>query len=254
MSPDLESLFAELDTGERGFLVGLFSVPAVERPGVVAALAAPEAIRCGRVLSALERLPRPERAEILARLAREVVTVFPPGIEHVHPSWLRERLTRESPPVLHLLAEQPSCPTALREVVQAILSDLPSPTPSASPTSPSPSPSSSPPGADLAVSEGAAAELCAAALSDIVPTPLSASADGAAMSPARLGLRLVSLDAKALARELRNSGGSRALGRRLRTEEDTDPPILAVAQRLPLDQGRELLDGAGLPLPTSFTD
>lgn len=240
VAPDLESLFAELDAGERGFLVGLFSVAAAERAGVVAALAPPEAIRCGRVLSALELLPRPDRAEVLARLAREVVAVFPAGVQHVHASWLQERLVRESPPVLQLLADNPSCPPPLRNLVHAILSDAPS------------SSSSSPP--DLAFSDRAAAELCGAALSDIVPTPSSTREGGAATVPTRLALRLVALDPKVFARELRSFGGPRALGRRLRAEEDTDSPIIAVAQRLPIDQGRELLDGAGIPLPMSFID
>ena len=56
--------------------------------------------RCAQAVETLAAESRPVRAAALAALIALVRAPVPAGVERIHPDWLRERLDRETPPVI----------------------------------------------------------------------------------------------------------------------------------------------------------
>ena len=100
-----------LDAGEAGLALD----------AAIASVTGPEAESCRRALAALAVLPRDQRARRLTQLLGRVSAPVPPGIERVHPGWLRAALEGEASEILLAITAglPPEVAGVAREIVAA---------------------------------------------------------------------------------------------------------------------------------------
>jgi len=122
---------ALLDVPEvaRGIAVGLSLLTPEDAAHGEATLPASARDAYGPLASKLASLSQVERAGLLARWARAVFRLFPPGLQRVHPSWLHAALASEPPCIRRAVYSVAPAPVQalLRE---AGLFDAPPPGPS----------------------------------------------------------------------------------------------------------------------------
>ena len=105
-SPSAEAIFGQLTVEMRGFVLGatLLGLDEAGPPH----LAARAAEACAAAIAALARMSRAGKSARLGQLARELGSSFPPGLELVHESWIREALAAEPSDLLaNLVAGAP---------------------------------------------------------------------------------------------------------------------------------------------------
>ena len=114
----MHSAVAALPFEEKGLVLGalLARMPAEV---VGARFSGPTAARCRAALEALGAESRPARAATMAGLMALLRAPWPAGLERVHPDWLRERLDRQTSPVIQALLE--ALPAEVRRVGEEIL-------------------------------------------------------------------------------------------------------------------------------------
>lgn len=257
----LALLVADLDAGERGFVLGRLSTMRGE--GVVAEspLAGEAGRRCAEAMERIEALPRTERLRLMNALAGEALAPFPAGLEHVHPDTLRALLAEESAATIRLLAAGADAPAVLRETAEQVLAER-----AVGPGEADPTCVDEPPVAQNGDGDGerpALEEIRRAVLAPVIPVPVRPSA---AVAPERLGLALAALDGPQLLDQLTRAGlkisgappaegtggdpsveslrrrGASALGSLLRTDDPAQVEVMA--QRLPADLAQRLRAGA----------
>jgi hypothetical protein len=103
-----------LSPAEQGFVVGV--ALAGGGPASAARLAGLGAARCGEALRALDSAAPEARAAALSRLGPPPL---PPGIERVHPGWIRRALEGERSAIVRAVGA--SMPAAIAEVASEIL-------------------------------------------------------------------------------------------------------------------------------------
>lgn len=118
----LPVLLAELDAGERGFVLGRLATVGPNDDLSDAVLAGAAGRRCAAVLAHVAALPRPERMHLLDVLGREGLDPIPAGTEHLHPDALRPLLQRESSATLAFFTAD-DVPPVLRETALAVLAE-----------------------------------------------------------------------------------------------------------------------------------
>lgn len=264
-SPDraaaLALLVADLDAGERGFVLGRLSTMRGmrgESDGADCPLAGAAGRRCAEAMERIEALPRPDRFRLMNGLAREALAPIPAGTEHVHPDTLRALLEAESTATIRLLVAPvgPNTPPALLAAAATILAER-----GVEPDQP-----------DAASADGSAAaaggnaavdEIRRAVLAPLIPVPVRPPGAG---TPARMGLAWTALDGPQLLGQLTRTGmkvsgarpadgagggpsleslrrmGASALGAMLATDDPSQ--VEAIAQRLPADLAQRLRAGA----------
>jgi|GEM_PF-2879855 len=232
MQTPADAALASLDAVERGFVLGALLLGAAEDAGLTAPLLPPSRERCAAALAALAALPRAERIRLTGAMARDAMAPLPAGIEAVHPEQLAAALAGESPATVALVAR--GAPRALRAALLEAGGGQPDPEATGDALA-------------SALESGAldpsmVTELQRAALAPIVALP--PRGDGPSERPA---LAMAHLGTPALLVEAAE-GGAAALGRRLSNAEGdglgTAELLLALAQRLPPNLGRALLEAA----------
>jgi hypothetical protein len=240
--------------------------------------------RCASALAELLAATKPERASALAALLALVAVPVPAGIERCHPGWLRERFERESSAVVHLVAAglPPEVAKLAAEVVDARREPAPATAPHVDaaaaaqlkrtvfaglvPLSGPGAPVSTrardllalEPAALIAAVERAGAELLGTSLRGASGATVARAAAALAEPLARVmvaaAARTGSPEARDHARGLVAAAGQPAagdvawaLGARAIADELHDEPssMQALAQRLPPERGRRLLQAAG---------
>jgi hypothetical protein len=106
-----------LTLAERGFVLGLALAGAP--PAAGARLGDGRGEACRRALEGLASAPAEARAQAVAELAAEVRDPFPPGIDRVHPGWIRRLLEGEATAVVRAVAA--GAPPAVARVADEIL-------------------------------------------------------------------------------------------------------------------------------------
>jgi flagellar biosynthesis/type III secretory pathway protein FliH len=234
-APDADpaAAFDQLSAGVRGLVLGLVLGGAHARdPAAADRLRGADGAACRAALDALGALPRDERARCLARLARAASAVPPPGIERVHPGWLRAALEREATPILLAIADglPPAVGAVVAEIVEA-RGHTHAPARDDAPSLRRPA----------AVDAGTLGELRRALFAPFVAMPDAAAAAAPGASPA---CRLASLGADELAGEIGRLGAEQ-LGASL---HGAPPAVVArAAARLGEPAARIVLEAARAP-------
>jgi hypothetical protein len=273
---------AALPLEEKGFVLAtmLARTPADEARS---RLGGEAGARCAAAVATLAGAPRAERASALAALIALVRAPVPAGLERIHPGWLRERFERESSAVIRAVV--PGLPPEVTRVAEQVLeargeaAGTPERRATAEPQLQRIVFAALVPMTGPGAASGARArELLAlgpehlvAAIERAGAATLGASlrgSDGAtvARAAAALGETLAAVVVEAAARQTTEATRARArdivasvgrpaaseaaweLGARaVAAELDGDTAaIAAVAQRLPPERGRRLLQAAGL--------
>ena len=232
MPTPADAPLASLDAVERGFVLGALLLGTADDAGVTAPLPPPSRERCAAALAALAALPRAERIRLTGAMARDAMAPLPAGIEAVHPEQLAAALAGESTATVSLVAR--GAPRALRAALLQAGGAEHDPE---------------------ATGDLMAGALEAGALDPSLVTELqrAALAPIAALPPRgdgpiqRRALALLHQGPVALLAEAAE-GGAALLGRRLSEDEGeglgTADVLLALAQRLPPNLGRVLLEAA----------
>jgi hypothetical protein len=273
---------AALPLEEKGFVLAMMlaRTPADEAGS---RLGGEAGARCAAAVATLGGAPRAERASALAALMALVRAPVPAGLDRIHPGWLRERFERESSAVIRAVV--PGLPPEVTRVAEAVLEargeDAGARTRNATPEPqlqrivfaglvPMTGPGA-PSGARARALLALGPEPLVAAIERAGAATLGASLRGAggatvARAAATFGETLAAVVVEAAARQDTEAARDRAraivasagrpaasetawaLGARaVAAELDGDTAaIAALAQRLPPERGRRLLQAAGL--------
>ena len=191
----LSRLLAELDAGERGFVLGRLATAGAGGDLTDAVVAGVAGRRCAAVLERVANLPRAERLRLMDALGRDGLGPVPAGTEHLHPDALRPLLEPESSATLGFFLND-GLPPVLRATAAAVLAERPA---EEAPVEP-------------AGSGAAAQEVRRAVLAVVIPVSARPSSAGPNQRP---GLVLAALQPESLLSEL-TAAGAELLGISLR--------------------------------------
>jgi len=247
---------AALSLDEKGFVLGA-ALGAVSAEVASAQLGGAAGARCAAALGALAAGPKPARVAAIAELIALVRAPVPAGIERIDAGWLRERLLPQTAPTIRAVVAP--LPEAVRAVAEEILNAR----------------VDEPDGPDLECDADGLADLQRAVFGGLVPMdgplgPRGHARELVAMPTAALEETIARYGADATGAARRGAPGPVIAGagdgptsaeacfaagltvveRLLGAAPDGgEAAVLAVAQRLPPETGRRLLDAAGLEAP-----